>query len=126
MAWLTVLTDFGELAVLLPLIGITLLWLLFARSRSSVAVAGLGCIALTALAKVSAYACPPARDLHSPSGHTSLSTLVYGGMALITATGTRGARRLLAITGGFAFILGTQPHAYCSPPTARRKSASSW
>jgi formate hydrogenlyase subunit 3/multisubunit Na+/H+ antiporter MnhD subunit len=76
MAWLTGLTDFGDLAVIIPLIVMTLAWLLCARTARGVAwwaIAVLGCMGLTAIAKIFAYACSPAPDLQSPSGHASLS-----------------------------------------------------
>jgi membrane-associated phospholipid phosphatase len=63
------------------------------------------CVSMTALLKVSFYGCPPTPDLHSPSGHTSLSTLVYGAMTLVTASQTGGLRRVVAISGGIGFIL---------------------
>lgn len=109
MTWLTALTDFGDLAVLLPLVAMTLLWLFLMRARRGAAwwaMAVSVCVGLTALAKVFAYACPPAPDLHSPSGHTSLSTLVYGAMALITASESGSWKRVMSITIGAAFILG--------------------
>jgi hypothetical protein len=43
----------------------------------------------------------------SSSGHTSLSTLVYGAMTLVTANETGGVRRIMAISGGSGFILAT-------------------
>jgi membrane-associated phospholipid phosphatase len=109
MAWLTGLTQFGDLAVMIPLVVTMLGWLLFMRAARGAAwwvIAVLGCMGLTALAKISAYACPPAPDLHSPSGHTSLSTLVYGAMVLIAATESRGRERAIEITVGVCFILG--------------------
>jgi membrane-associated phospholipid phosphatase len=51
------------------------------------------------------YGCPPAGDMHSPSGHTSLSTLVYGALTLVAATASPGLRRLLVIGGGAGLIL---------------------
>jgi hypothetical protein len=102
------LTEFGDAAVLVPLAVVVLLWLLVMRSpRGAVwwAVTVAFCVSITALLKVSFYGCPPAPDLHSPSGHTSLSTLVYGAMTLVTANATEGLRRIVAISGGTGFIL---------------------
>jgi hypothetical protein len=74
-AWLIELTDFGDLAVLFPLSAAILIWLL--RNSSSAAprwVLALGlCIGLTALLKIAFHACPPADNIHSPSGHTSFT-----------------------------------------------------
>jgi len=80
-AWLVALTGFGDTAVLMPLAAVMLLWLLVMRSpRGAVwwAITVAFCVGMTALLKVSFYGCPPTPDLHSPSGHTSLSTLVLG------------------------------------------------
>jgi membrane-associated phospholipid phosphatase len=69
------------------------------------ASAGL-CMAGTAVLKVSFVMCPPLTELHSPSGHTSLSTLVYGSLVLLIATAVDGRWRHAAIGGGSALVLG--------------------
>jgi membrane-associated phospholipid phosphatase len=106
--WLIALTGFGDLAVVGPLAAVILLWLLSIR-RSPLAlwwaVAVALCIGVTALLKIFFYGCPPTPDLHSPSGHTSLSTLVYGAMALVCAAESGGLQRMAAIAGGASFIL---------------------
>ena len=101
-AWLIALTDFGDLAVLIPLAGAMLVWLLCCSSRAAPRwVLALGfCIGVTALLKIAFYGCPPAGDVHSPSGHTSLSTLVYGALTLLAASAWRGPHRALVIGGG--------------------------
>jgi membrane-associated phospholipid phosphatase len=43
--------------------------------------------------------------MHSPSGHTSLSTLIYGALTLVAATVWPGPRHLLVIGGGSGLIL---------------------
>jgi len=101
-------TEFGDTAVLAPLAAVMLLWLLFMRRPRGAAwwaIAVVFCAGSTALFKVFIYGCSPSPDLHSPSGHTSLSTLVYGAIALVTAAGSRGLSRILAISGGFGIIL---------------------
>jgi membrane-associated phospholipid phosphatase len=105
--WLVALTDFGDLAVLLPLAAAMLIWLLFyfSRAASSWIIAVGFCAGLTALLKIVLYGCPPAGDIHSPSGHTSLSILVYGALALATATGRPGLRRMLVIGAGVGLTL---------------------
>jgi membrane-associated phospholipid phosphatase len=123
MAWLKALTEFGDLAVLMPLATVMLLWLLFMHSpRSAVwwAIAVVFCAGLSAVLKVSFYGCPPAHDLHSPSGHTSFSTLVYGAMTLVTATQSRGLPRVIAVGVGAGFILAIAAsrlllHAHSAP-----------
>jgi hypothetical protein len=101
------LTDFGDLAVLLPLAAAMLIWLLFYFSRAAPSwVIALGfCAVLTALSKIVFYGCPPAGDMHSPSGHTSLSVLVYGALALAAAAGRPGPRRALMLGAGLGLIL---------------------
>lgn len=59
---------------------------------------------------------------YSPSGHTSLSTLVYGGITLVTAGDTVGVRRIIAIRAGTGFISPLQHRASCFTPIARLKS----
>lgn len=82
------------------------------RSRSGF------CVDLTVLLKIVFYGCPPAGDMHNPSGHTSLSTLVYGALALAAATGRPGLRRVLVIGAGVGMILALRFHVCCSMPTA--------
>ena len=108
MEWLKALTKFGDIAVLVPLAAVMLLWLLLMNSRGGAAcwtIAVALCAGLTAILKIYFYGCPPTPDLHSPSGHTSFSTLVYGSVALVTATESAGLRRIITISAGAGFIL---------------------
>jgi membrane-associated phospholipid phosphatase len=85
---LTALTGFGDSALLLPLAAAIWLWLLSSRAPRAAlwwVAAVLLCGGGTAILKIFFWGCPPLPDLHSPSGHTSLSTLVYGALALVTA-----------------------------------------
>lgn len=106
-ASLIVLTDFGDAAILLPLAVAILIWLRLGASRLAWAwMATVGfCAALTAILKVFFYACPPSADIHSPSGHTALSILVYGTLTLVTAMQLGGWWRALAIAIGCGLIL---------------------
>lgn len=101
-------TDFGDLAVLLPLAAVMLLWLVAVRSARGAAwwLAALAlCICGTALLKVYFFACSSAPDMASPSGHSSFSTLVYGALAvIITAELTVGWRRMMVVAGSAALI----------------------
>ncbi len=101
-------TDFGDLAVLLPAAAVMLLWLLAVGSKRGAAwwLAALAlCIGGTALLKIYFYACSPVPSLASPSGHSSFSTLVYGGLAAIVAGKlTGGWQRVLVLAGGVALI----------------------
>jgi membrane-associated phospholipid phosphatase len=108
VAWLKALTQLGDIAVLVPLAAVMLLWLFLTHSaRGTVwwAIAAVFCAGLTAILKVFSYRCPPIPDLHSPSGHTSFSTLVYGAMALVTATDGPSMRRMLTMSVSAGFIL---------------------
>jgi membrane-associated phospholipid phosphatase len=103
------LTNFGDLAVLLPLSAVMLIWLIGLRPRSSAIwwVVALGlCVGLTALLKIYLYACQPSAELQSPSGHTSLGTLVYGAIAFVVAAEVTGWQRVLALGGGLLVICG--------------------
>jgi membrane-associated phospholipid phosphatase len=102
------LTDFGDLAVLLPLAAAMLVWLLLVRQAKSAIwwiVAVALCVGVTAALKIYFSACPLSAELQSPSGHTSLSTLVYGGIALVAAPELGAWRRYGVAAAGTAFIL---------------------
>lgn len=108
MVWLIALTQFGDLAVLLPLAAVVLLWLRFMRFPREAAwwaIAVVLCAGQTAVLKAFFYECPPAPELHSPSGHTGFSTLVYGAIALVSATETVGLPRIMTIGRGAGIIL---------------------
>src|SRR5579871_1733888 len=91
---LAVATDLGNLAVLVPLALAMAVWLIRYQPRGA-ALAWLGalfvCGLVSALSKIVFYACPPIENLVSPSGHTSMSLVVYGGLGAICASQT-GAR----------------------------------
>lgn len=103
------LTDFGDLALLLPLSALLLVWLLLLRSWSSalwwVIAVGL-CMGGLGLLKIYFYACPPLPDLRSPSGHTGFGTLVYGAFALVLAGEARGWRRAGIVALGAGLGVG--------------------
>jgi membrane-associated phospholipid phosphatase len=108
VAWLKTLSEFGDFAVLTPLATVMLLWLLLMRSPRGAAwwaIAVVCCAGLTAVLKVLFYGCPPTPDLHSPSGHSSFSTLVYGAMTLVTVMQRRGLQRIIVIGVGASFII---------------------
>lgn len=101
------LTDCGDLAVLLPLIAVVGLWLLAVRKPAAASWWGIAvglCIGGTAVLKIYFFVCPPAADLHSPSGHTSLSILVYGALTLAVAAELAGRQRVLTLALGGAFV----------------------
>ncbi|HKX11145.1 MAG TPA: phosphatase PAP2 family protein [Stellaceae bacterium] len=97
--FLYAVTDFGSTAVLIPVTAVVLVWLLFQPTRDLAAwwlVAATACIIGTAALKIWFFVCPDP-DLHSPSGHTSLSALVYGALTMIGAAYSEGWRRRLAV-----------------------------
>jgi membrane-associated phospholipid phosphatase len=107
-ALLYLITNFGDLAVLLPVAGIIPLWLLAMRLPGIAfrwAVALALCLGGIAALKIFFYACPPLAELRSPSGHTGLSTLVYGALLLILASEGAGWRRVLIFIAGAMFIV---------------------
>jgi membrane-associated phospholipid phosphatase len=101
------LTDFGDAAVVLPLSVIILGWLLTHSSSrvagSWVLAAGL-CAVLTTLLKVYLYACSLAPGLVSPSGHSSLSVLVYGAIVVVIAAEQRAGLRAALVVAGAIWI----------------------
>lgn len=100
-------TNFGDLAVLLPLVVVLGLWLLVVRKQASALwwAGAVGfCVGCTAVLKMYFYVCPLSTDLHSPSGHTSLSTLVYGALTLTVAAEVEGWQRGLAVAAGAIFV----------------------
>jgi membrane-associated phospholipid phosphatase len=105
---LTSLTNFADPAVLLPLAFAILIWLLAMRSTVAAAwwlIAVAICIGGTELLKVYFFACPPMTDLHSPSGHKSLGTLVYGALFMYVAAETQRWQRRIVTAIGALFIL---------------------
>jgi membrane-associated phospholipid phosphatase len=60
---------------------------------------------VTAVLKIFFWGCPPIANLHSPSGHTSLSSLVYGAMALIIAVEGEHWRPRVVAAAGICFVL---------------------
>jgi membrane-associated phospholipid phosphatase len=83
------------------------IWLAFARTWSPAVswAFALGIsIAATGLLKVLFDLCPPTGDLHSPSGHTSLSAMVYGGLAVLVAASGGRLQRMGAAGAGCMLV----------------------
>jgi membrane-associated phospholipid phosphatase len=102
------ITDCGDLAILLPLACVLTVWAALIRSHTVFkwwVVALALCIGGTGILKIYFFACPPLSDLHSPSGHTSFSTLIYGTLTLAVASTLEGWRRWSAVLAGTLFIL---------------------
>lgn len=103
------LTDLGDSIITLPLAGLVLIWLLVWGSRRA-ALAWLGalivCGGITAALKIYFNACPvPLVRLDSPSGHSSMTFYVYGGLTLITAARLETWRRDTMLALGALFVL---------------------
>jgi membrane-associated phospholipid phosphatase len=108
MAIIQIVTHFGDLAIMIPLIVILAAWLLWVRGWITVAwwlIAVVLCAGSIALLKIYFFACPLS-ELRSPSGHSSLSTLVYGALALIVAAQWQGWRRITIIGLGVLLVAG--------------------
>ncbi len=109
-------TDFADLAVVVPLaLAVALALLLVGWRRGAAAWALVVPATWTAvlLAKLVVAACwglLPFHGLHSPSGHTASAAVVYGGLlALLLPEPARGARRpfaALVLAGVFAVLFG--------------------
>jgi membrane-associated phospholipid phosphatase len=108
--FLHALTDFGDSIITLPIAALVLIW--FAvwgdwNARLAWFTGLIVCGAVTATLKIYFKACPVAGlDLDSPSGHTSMSLYVYGGLTLITAAQFANWRRSGVLILGGLFILG--------------------
>jgi membrane-associated phospholipid phosphatase len=104
------LTDLGDSIITLPIAAFVLIWLAVWGDRRNALVwlaAAIACGAVTALLKIYFKACPlPGLELDSPSGHTSMSLYVYGGVTLITAAQFREWRRYAVLALGGLLILG--------------------
>lgn len=119
---LTFLTDFGDQAVILPLV-LAVLLVLWAQRRWRVAAAWLlaipGVLGTILVLKVACYACGwllPFIGLHglnlrSPSGHAASAAVAYGGIAALVAAHWRlaGSRRAAPAPTALATAPGAAP-----------------
>ena len=109
MEILRIVTSFGDLVVLLPLAAALAFWLARQGTPRLTAywiLSVLFCIAVTAVLKIYFVACGSVHSaMHSPSGHTSLSVLVYGALATIVATEQTGIRRQGVVALAVLFVL---------------------
>lgn len=104
------MTDLGDLALLLPLAVVILVWLVAMRCPRGAfwwLAAVTFCGGATGLLKVYFFACPWTRELVSPSGHTSLSTFVYGGVCVIVAAQVRGRLIRAATVAAGGILIGS-------------------
>jgi membrane-associated phospholipid phosphatase len=92
-------TDCGDGAVTLPLASLTLVFLIAARQRRLAVAWALtvgGCAATIGVLKLLFGACGhrlAILQVHSPSGHTAMSTAIYGSFALLIGASLPPRRR---------------------------------
>ena len=105
------LTEYGDSAVTLPLAGATLVVLALGEARRMLhgwLLAVAACGLTVALLKVGFSDCADGGLLgrpFSPSGHTAMSTLVYGGLAWLVSGGRGRAVRALSTGAALALAL---------------------
>jgi len=102
------LTDLGDLAVLLPLSAVVLVWLLLwprwdAAGWWILSVAF--CVAATEILKIY-YKAFPETFFSNPSGHASLSVLVYGAIVVLISTWAGYWQKIVMVSGGIALAIG--------------------
>ena len=105
-------TDLGDSAVTLPLVALTLLFLLQGGARRpAVALAvslSAGGLAVGIL-KLALQSCGRRlldTSLVNPSGHVAVSAMAYGGLALVLGGGLSGVPRQAAYGGFIALVAG--------------------
>ena len=105
-------TDFGDTAVTVPL-AVLMAGALAAARHFRMALgwclAIVGCAGLIALLKLVLAVCghqPGAAALASPSGHTAMSTAVYGGFAAVLGASLRRPARDALLAAATALLLG--------------------
>jgi membrane-associated phospholipid phosphatase len=105
------ITDCGDAAVTLPLAALVLVFLLIARERR-IALRWLltvvGCAAVMGALKLVFGACISrlgGLDIVSPSGHTAMSTAIYGSLALLIGSALPPGRRQALLAAAAIFVL---------------------
>lgn len=105
-----VITDLGDSALLIPLSALVIVYLLWRKAARGAIIftsALALCAGLTLALKIGFHACGaevPLIDLHSPSGHTSLSTTFYNCSALLIVGGRDRWARLSVLAGSAALV----------------------
>jgi membrane-associated phospholipid phosphatase len=104
------ITDCGDAAVTLPLALLVLVFLLVARERRLAlhwSLTVIGCAAAIGALKLLFGACTSrlaGLDIVSPSGHTAMSTAIYGSLALLIAGSLRRQVRPLVLAAAVLLI----------------------
>lgn len=106
------ITDFADLAVLLPLalcLGVGFAWQGWRRGALAWAASVLATLAAMLTLKLMFVGCAAALGGFSPSGHTAAGTVIYGGFIAIwlRRRGVAAALALLPSAGAAAALIGT-------------------
>ena len=105
------ITDLGDSALLLPASAFLVAYLFYFRTLTVawIWVSTLAlCAFLTLFLKVAFFTCGtavPALDLHSPSGHTSLSMTFYGCAALMVSADKGRATQIAMLAAGTLLVV---------------------
>lgn len=110
MSFMNTVTQFGDLAVLLPLVVTLAAALLLSdghRASAYLLVALAGCLALMGLLKLFFLSCGGALGLAiaSPSGHAAASTFVLGSVCVVVTLQLRGLQRIIIFAATVAAII---------------------
>ena len=109
MAIINAVTHFGDLAIVLPLALAAMLWFAYIRAGRLIfywATSLATCLLTTIILKMHFLSCPSSfLDLRSPSGHSSVSILVYGALGTIGSQALSGTRRIAAVGGAATLIV---------------------
>ena len=107
----SVITDFGDTAITVPLAALMLCFLVVAkewRLALAWAVAILGCAGVVGGLKLILDACGTSiatAGLASPSGHTAMSAAVYGGFAAVVGINLAPPARAALVIGALVLIV---------------------
>jgi len=105
-------TDCGDSAVTVPLALLTLAFLVAARQRRHAFVWALtigGCAVAIGVLKLAFGTCGeriPLGPIVSPSGHTAMSTAIYGSLALLVAARLSPSRRISVYGAAAVAVIG--------------------
>lgn len=110
MNWISFISDLGDSAILVPLslLLVAALWRYQSWSAAASFVWAAGfCATVMFILKVSFLTCGSAwqAGILSPSGHTSMSTTVYGALAMVSARQAPQWRRPLIVAAGGLLIM---------------------
>jgi membrane-associated phospholipid phosphatase len=112
MTWfLRLVTDLGDVTLLLPASALLLVYLLHLKTAQTatiwVSTVAL-CVFLTSILKLCFLACGPrlpGLDMQSPSGHVSMSITFYGCCALMVSQRREPMVRIALLSAAFALVV---------------------